>query len=948
MAVKKFCLMTEGRSGSTSLMESLESCEDIAVPNKNIKCPDNELVHLRFFRKYCKQYTRIMHQDINSSNELIDAFFRLNDTERYYYAGFKSMPNRHPDFQEFTSRQDIRFITLKRRDTVSTIASFMQALQKGTWRRHGEKWDEIWTFDPAVDGDNVRSNLGYVFESHRLLAGINNAITLAYEDLCNPDYQSAELNEFFMRPIRIKDPKPPTVASSYVSNWDEFKEFVEENWNALEKAGINSFKLPPVEPIPIPRSRSRRSPDTPHQQADNVAGANADFLMKVDTVKTYCQFIGSPLSGSNLIMALLNAHPDIAIGHESGILPRLEQSADLNGVVPTLLESITRFFRDGNANGTPDLTVPNQWQGRYRQLQVIGDDAAMTASLGFRKNPAQLEKLAGSTGLQLRFIHVYRNPFDNIATLGLGGVGSVDKATSLYLSTLEGVNAVCKSAGNDNVYDLCMESFIGNPRQYLQDLCRFLQVECDEQYLQDCLQIVFKDLPQSRKQIAWNTEQISRIQSTLGQYPMLEGYFRQQESAGVIRKSARGKRIIYAWELGMDLGHIMPFLPLALQLRELGYEVIFAIRDLQYAETVIGRLGFQVMQAPLWLATPRNLKGAPLNYAEIILRYGFLTAPGLKGLVKCWRALFQYTSADLVIADHAPAALLAARTLDLKRVTIGTGFCAPPPVSPLPNMRPWLKVPEKRLISSDAFALKNANSVIADLGGKPMKMLADLFQVNSQFLCTFPELDHYPNRARTRYWGPNYNIDEGAEIVWPKGEGHTVFVYLKMTYKDYERVLRVLHKLDIRVIAYVPGVSDDIIRKYGSDSMIISREPVKLRTIVKTCRLALCHAGAGTVAAMLLNGVPLLLLPTQLEQLLVARRIEQMGCGLFINNEKKAEKPDYKGIINRLLDDNSCLTSARAFATKYATFRPEAQYRAMASVVDGLLVTRGDLRVSPD
>ena len=54
-------------------------------------------------------------------------------------------------------------------------------------------------------------------------------------------------------------------------------------------------------------------------------------------------------------------------------------------------------------------------------LQVIGDKKAAMASeiLLQRQGRDSLRKLEDKLGAQLKFIHVIRNPFDNIATMAL-------------------------------------------------------------------------------------------------------------------------------------------------------------------------------------------------------------------------------------------------------------------------------------------------------------------------------------------------------------------------------------------------------------------------------------------------------------------------------------------------------------------------------------------------
>jgi UDP:flavonoid glycosyltransferase YjiC (YdhE family) len=109
------------------------------------------------------------------------------------------------------------------------------------------------------------------------------------------------------------------------------------------------------------------------------------------------------------------------------------------------------------------------------------------------------------------------------------------------------------------------------------------------------------------------------------------------------------------------------------------------------------------------------------------------------------------------------------------------------------------------------------------------------------------------------------------------------------------------------------------------------------------------------VTAALLAGVPLLIMPTQLEQLMSSRRVaQQMAAIVVMKNrptggkedpsvgeppkDEKAEKPvDYAGLIKQLLTDEKFRQGARAFAKKYERFSQAGQSRAIASRVEQLL-----------
>lgn len=224
MPTKKFCVMTIGRTGSTSLMYALEKFDDIALPSRDTDCVDSELLHPDRIKQYMHYYQPYAEEPIEKPVQLINAFYDSHADDAY--AGFKSMPNRHPNYMKFITRDDIKFITLIRRDVASTVASFLMAMETGSWRRSGGEQPGKWRFDPKIHGGRAMGNIEYVLQSHLLLQQVPNAIRLGYEGLCDPGKVHTELNEFFGRSIKIDDPKPPTSGESYVENWEEFRVFI--------------------------------------------------------------------------------------------------------------------------------------------------------------------------------------------------------------------------------------------------------------------------------------------------------------------------------------------------------------------------------------------------------------------------------------------------------------------------------------------------------------------------------------------------------------------------------------------------------------------------------------------------------------------------------------------------------------------------------------------------
>jgi UDP:flavonoid glycosyltransferase YjiC (YdhE family) len=390
-------------------------------------------------------------------------------------------------------------------------------------------------------------------------------------------------------------------------------------------------------------------------------------------------------------------------------------------------------------------------------------------------------------------------------------------------------------------------------------------------------------------------------------------------------------RIALVWELGTSYGHISALLLFAKRLRQRGHEVALVLRELHNASGMLGD-EIPLLQAPIWLPQLTGLPEPPLNYSEILMRYGYFNADGLAGLVGAWRSLFALHGSDVIVADHSPTALLAARTMGLAATTLGSGFYCPPRQTPMPNMRAWLNVPRERLENSDALVLNNINKILATCKVRPLASVSELFSIEENFICTFAELDHYPQREPAEYWGACWNTNMGQEVSWPEGESKRVFVYLEPQMRDFPGVLEVVNALGLRAIVCAPGISDDMRRKYENPRTIVSGYPFRLDKLLAECDLFIGYAGHGMTATMLMAGVPLLLLPNQLERFLLATRVASLGAGIAVNPD--APPPDYSALIRMMLDAPGYRDQARLFAKKYAGFDQNEQQEDIVARIE--------------
>jgi len=141
------------------------------------------------------------------------------------------------------------------------------------------------------------------------------------------------------------------------------------------------------------------------------------------------------------------------------------------------------------------------------------------------------------------------------------------------------------------------------------------------------------------------------------------------------------KTILFAWELGSGLGYVAHLRRLAARLQREGIRIVAVLKNIHAARWLDGP-DLDIMQAPLWPVTFMSdaecARLSTATFADTLAGFGLADERALRALLDAWDRLFSLIEPDLVIAEHAPAATLAARGR-LPLALVGTGFTLPPP-----------------------------------------------------------------------------------------------------------------------------------------------------------------------------------------------------------------------------------------------------------------------------
>ena len=242
-------------------------------------------------------------------------------------------------------------------------------------------------------------------------------------------------------------------------------------------------------------------------------------------VERHCLFIGAPRNGHSLIGALLDAHPQMVVAHELGVPRYLAARFSRRQVLCLLAANARREAARGRRHIHYSHAVPGQWQGRYRDLRVIGDKHGEGFLLSVQARPwltaAVLERFAPAY-----FIHVVRNPYDALASVATSSKRgqSPERAIAYFEGLYRTLEQVRGQVAPERLFLLRFEQFLDAPRERLAETCAYLGVDAPADYLDACAAIVLTRPEDQRNLVQWDEAARRRVDDLIARHDFLTGY----------------------------------------------------------------------------------------------------------------------------------------------------------------------------------------------------------------------------------------------------------------------------------------------------------------------------------------------------------------------------------------------------------------------------------------
>ncbi len=306
-------------------------------------------------------------------------------------------------------------------------------------------------------------------------------------------------------------------------------------------------------------------------------------------------------------------------------------------------------------------------------------------------------------------------------------------------------------------------------------------------------------------------------------------------------------KVLLGWELGGGQGHIQRLAALARTLESHGVEPVFALKSYN-----IKGMSFpwQIVFAP---RLPFSGRSESYTFADILQTFGFGNANLLRSHLQAWQSILLEVKPSLVITDHAPGLILAARGV-IPTVVTGDSFAVPPSVEVFPPLRFPVPTESSQRQEQVSNAVREVVKLDAPLG--------QVLHGDACFIFGIPELDPYRHlRAGCDQYVslhitpiPN-NLHCGDGPAW-------AYLYDDFPYRDL--VLQTLKPQH-----YFKPLTEVLAGK----------------------SLAIHHGSSTTAITCLLAGIPQLVFPRHLEHQLNAIALSQLGVATIL------AKPTWVGLL---------------------------------------------------
>ena len=384
-------------------------------------------------------------------------------------------------------------------------------------------------------------------------------------------------------------------------------------------------------------------------------------------------------------------------------------------------------------------------------------------------------------------------------------------------------------------------------------------------------------------------------------------------------------KILLCWELGSGLGHARRLAGLAKALIENGFQVSMATTAPEQAKASGFAHGpvIPIAQWPGVLASSSRTVVAA-TFGDLMAELLFVDESGIHERIRLWDQLFTTSGADLIVADYAPGAVLAARGM-LPVVNIGDSYYLPPPE--LPSFPRLFEEPPRH---DETIVVARINAALRAVARPELVSYPDVARAAATMVTNFPALDIYAAQRKLPAIGP---LELMPEISAEKPT--RLFGYFPSGTEFNPRIVNGLIASKIAGRIVIPGMQrNPVPNPFGAPTQFTA-QLADMRSTFRGAAVYVSHGGAQSAAAALAAGVPQVIIAADDEKRLIGKRIARAGAGMTLRAEK-LQSADLAQAINSVVNEPMYRRAALVLAQECQSLLKQQPTATLLSAVSAL------------
>lgn len=344
------------------------------------------------------------------------------------------------------------------------------------------------------------------------------------------------------------------------------------------------------------------------------------------------------------------------------------------------------------------------------------------------------------------------------------------------------------------------------------------------------------------------------------------------------------KRALLAWESGAGRGHVSALRSFAQALAP-AFVCDAALCKMKFASVLEPHceMVFRSRSHAADITRRPNGGTEPIGtWGDYLGDVGFGEPQWLIEQVGWWILTMEARQSDLVVADFAPGAMLAARILDIPVVMIGTGYFAPPAGL---DQYPVLLQQYGKRHHDEATLLASVNAAMAYFGAEPLARLSDVYLSDVAMIQSIAELDPYVGHRNAPYMPPI-----ASETPFASGGGEEIFVYFSTDEHRDDALCDAIVGLGSRARLHMPAIPADLAERMTAAGVQVLTRPAPLEEIAARSRIMVNAGQHGSLCTGIGMGLPQVAIPRHLEHLFHARRAEALGAVRVVPRQERSSE----------------------------------------------------------